>query len=66
MVIDKTKFQLAKARRCMSNADLKAAGVTTGNLNSIWNGKSVLPETAGKVARALNVDVLDIIKTESL
>lgn len=64
MRIDKSKFQIWRARRCMSNADLKAAGVTPGNLNAIWNGRSMLPETVGKVARALKVDVTEILSEE--
>lgn len=64
MIIDKEKFKLIRARKCMSRSDLLSSGVSQGNLNSIWNRRSVRPETAGKIARALGVDVLDIIEQE--
>ena len=61
MRIDKNKVSLWRARRCLSISDLRSRGLSQGNLNSIWNGRSVKPETAGKIAKALEVDVTEIL-----
>ena len=63
MRIDKKKFDLAKARACKSTKDLITAGIPQGTLCRVYrnNGK---PETAGRIAKALGVDVTEIIETE--
>ena len=52
---------LIRARNCQSVSDLRKAGLTDGNLNAIWNNRSMRPETVGKIAKALGVDVTEII-----
>ena len=54
---------LARARACMGQKDLEAAGIPKGTLCTALRGK-VKPETAGKIAKALGVDVTEIIETE--
>lgn len=62
--IDSTKLKLATARACLSfrrlaqRADLSPETVTRLYRN---NNRSVTTETAGKLAKALGVDVLDIV-----
>lgn len=65
MKISKEKFLLAKARACMSTKDLVNAGIPRGTLCGILQGRSVRPETAGKIAKALKCDVTEIIETEN-
>jgi hypothetical protein len=60
--IDKTKYELAKARACKSTKDLVAAGVPAGTLSRATR-VDLRPETVGKIARALGVDVTEIIET---
>lgn len=65
MKLDKQKYELAKARACMGQKDLVAAGIPKGTLCAAFReGVDQRPETIGKIARALGVDVLDIIETE--
>ena len=64
MKVDKNKVLVARARNCISVADMRNAGLTQGNLNAIWNQRSMRPETVGKIARALNVDVTEILLNE--
>ena len=64
MRVDKQKVLLARARKCMSVTDMRNAGLTQGNLNAIWNNRSMKPETVGKIARALDVDVTEILLNE--
>ena len=59
MKIDKEKFKLAKARACMGTKDIVEAGVPRGRL---VRGEEARPETIGKVAKVLNVDVTEIIE----
>lgn len=63
MRINRKKYMLARARACMGQKDLEAAGIPKGTLCTALNG-NVKPETAGKIARALGVDVTEIIDTE--
>lgn len=64
MKIDRRKYELARARACMGQKDLVAAGIPKGTLCRIIGGGDARPETAGKIAEALGVDVTEIIETE--
>ena len=61
MKIDRDKYMLARAKAWMGAKDLEAAGIPRGTLGNILRGE-VRPETAGKIARALGVDVTEIIE----
>ncbi len=64
MKIDRRKYELARARKCVSTRDIVASGVPRGSLTSMFTG-GVRPETAGKIAKALGVDVTEIIEEEN-
>lgn len=61
MKIDREKYLLARANACMSIKDLVAAGIPRDTLYRAER-KNVRPETAGKIADALGVDVTEIIE----
>ena len=61
MKLNKEKFNLAKARTCRGTKELEAAGIPRGTLCTAISGKNVRPETIGKIAKALGVDVTEII-----
>ena len=65
MKLDRQKYELARARACMGQKDLVAAGIPKGTLCGIINGRvEARPETLGRIAKALGVDVLEIIEAE--
>lgn len=64
MRIDRKKYMLARARACMGQKDLEAAGIPKGTLCAALK-RNVKPETAGRIAKALGVDVTEIIETEN-
>ncbi len=64
MKINRKKLELAKARACMGQKEIVAAGFPTGTLTNAMTGKNIKPETAGRLAKILGVDVLEIIETE--
>lgn len=64
MKINRKKLELAKARACMGQKEIVAAGFPAGTLTNAMMGKNVKPETAGRLAKVLGVDVLEIIETE--
>ena len=64
MKLDRKKYMLARARACMGQKDLEAAGIPRGTLCRIVGGGDMRPETAGKIAKALGIDVTEIIETE--
>lgn len=63
MRIDRQKYMIARARACMGQKELVKAGIPKGTLCRMLK-EDVRPETAGKIAKALGVDVLDIIEVE--
>lgn len=61
MKINVKNFYLAKARAMLSNEKLaKKAGVSPMTLSKIANGRTMRAITAGKIAKALGVDVAEI------
>lgn len=65
MKISRTKVDIAKARVMKGRADIISAGIPKSTLRKIMSGKDCRPETIGKLAKALDCDVLDIIETEN-
>lgn len=63
MKINRKKYVLARARACMGQKELEAAGIPKGTLCRALR-QDVRPETAGRIARALGVDVTEIIETD--
>ncbi len=65
MVANKKKLYLAMARAGMNPQDLaKSAQMPPQTLNGFIRGRSVRPATAGKIAKALGVDVAEILEIE--
>ena len=62
--INREKYELARARACMGQKDLEAAGIPKGTLCRVISCKDTRPETVGRIARALGVDVTEILETE--
>lgn len=61
--INHKNIYLQMARKELSGAELaKRYGVTSSRMNYILASDEVLPLTAGKLARALECDVLDIVE----
>ena len=64
MKINREKYMLARARACMGQKELVEAGVPKGTLCRIVGGADAKPETIGKIAKALGVDVTEILEDE--
>ena len=64
MRLNREKYMLARARACMGQKELIEAGIPKGTLCRALR-ESVKPETIGKIAKALNVDVTEIIETKN-
>lgn len=63
MRINKMKLNLAMARACMNADDLQSE--TKISMPTIYNaisGRSVRPATLGRIAKALKVDVTEILE----
>lgn len=67
MKINKQKLQLAMANACLNMDDLAAlAEVSRVSISKYLSGlRSPKPKTIGKIAKALNVRVEDLIQMES-
>lgn len=61
MRVDTKKLEIHLAKNCMSEADLRT-GTSPQTLSRIRKGMEVRPKTIGKIAKALNVPVTDIIE----
>ncbi len=65
MRADKNKLELALARRCLSSADLaRIAELPRPTVNNVITGRSVRPITLGKIAKALDMDVVELLDQE--
>lgn len=65
MKANKNKLRLAMARACMNPQDLaKAAQMPAQTVNGVLRGRSVRPATLGRIAKALGVDVTEILEEE--
>lgn len=63
MQINKEKLQLAMANACMNISELsQKADISRFSLNAYSNGtRNPKPVTVGKIAKALNVKVEDLV-----
>lgn len=67
MRIDKYKAKIARARSCKGAAELiEASELVQSTFNRAMRGMDIKPDTIGKIARALGVDVLDILADEDV
>lgn len=65
MKIDRVKLIAIMAERNMTCTKLsKQTGIALSTISSIRSGKSCLYETATKIAKALGVDVSEIIRED--
>ena len=64
MKLDKHLYELARARACKSTKDFETAGIPKVTLYRALNGENIRPETAGRIAKVLGLDVAEIIKNE--
>lgn len=62
MKIDRKKYELARAKVCKGQKDLVDAGISKGTLCRVIGGANAKPETIGRIAKALGVDVTEIIE----
>ena len=60
---NKDKLVLAMARACMNTEDLAvSAEMPRPTVNNVITGRNVRPGTLGRIARALGVDVAEIME----
>ena len=65
MKVNFQKLQIALATSCMNPYDLcKEIGLQSQTYRRIAAGNKCKPATVGKIAKALNVPVTEIIETE--
>lgn len=63
MKADRKKLEIAMARACMNTVDLQSAsGLPRPTLNNVIVGREVRPGTIGRIAKALGVDITEIIE----
>lgn len=65
MKIDRNKINMIMANKVMTVTSLsKKYGVTRGRMSTILGSAELSPSTVGKLAKSLDVEVLDIVLTE--
>ena len=66
MRIDRVKFAAELARADMTTVELsKKAGLSRGTISVVKGGKSCTENTAQRIARALGVDVEELLAKEA-
>ena len=62
MKANRHKLEIAMANACMTTTDLqKVTKMPRPTINNVITGRGVRPATIGRVAKALGVDVTEII-----
>lgn len=62
MYIDRKKIELAMARKCISRSELSDLSKLNNNtLGVVLKRGSASPSTIGRIAKALDVDVTEIL-----
>lgn len=65
MVLSREKINIELAKKNWSVTDLaKVSNLTRQRVNIILNSRNITPKTVSKIAKALGVDVTEIIETE--
>ena len=63
MKLSREKIDICRARKCFTIADLAGAyGVSRARMHTLLNQREVSAITAGKLAKALGVEVTEIIE----
>lgn len=63
MKANRKKLELAMAMACMNTEDVqKVSNMPRPTLNNVISGRNVRPATIGRVAKALGVDVTEIVE----
>ena len=63
MKISKSKVELIMARNCLEMRELvNTSGLAKITVQRMLAGKDVKPVTIGKIAKALEIDVQDIVE----
>lgn len=62
MRLNKARLELSLARACMSARDLRKAKISPATIKRAINGNELSTKTAGRIARALGVDVTEIME----
>lgn len=63
MKIECKKLRLIMARNCLNTKELQeAAKIPRSTINNAISGRSVSPKTAGAIAKALDIDVTEILE----
>lgn len=65
MKVNKKKLELAMAKACLNSRDLALiAELPRPTLNNAITGRNLRPATIGKIAKALNVPVEQILEDQ--
>lgn len=64
MKIDLKKLDLALARACMNSRGLREHNISSNLMTTVYKGIDIKPSSVGRIAKALNVDPLEIIKED--
>lgn len=65
MKLSREKIDVQRANKCMTITEMAGAyGVSRARMNIILNQREVTPVCAGRIAKALDVDVTEILEDE--
>ncbi len=63
MKLDIRKFEILLAKQCLSAVELcRKSEISPMTLSKLRGGSLARPSTIGKIAKALNVEVIELIK----
>lgn len=64
VLLDKNKMQICLARKELSASSLRNFGIGCSTISSAMSEKEISTKTAGRIAKALGVDIIEIVKED--
>lgn len=64
MKINRNALDIVLARNCVSISSLKSSGISSSEIARVSRGDNLTTKSVGKIAKALGVDVTEIIAKE--
>ncbi len=64
MKLSKSKVEINLARNGMNARELRSKGISSTTLTRAMQGRSITAKSAGRIAKAIGVDITEIIEKE--
>lgn len=64
MIVDRAKLERSMMLTGLTRQEVVKRGVAQSTFQRIYHGKNIMPATVGKLARALNINPLELLAVD--